>query len=43
MLNLFDLVSGSERNAVEERRGGVRAIWAKCDLSVVPVKCFKKI
>ena len=35
-VELFVLVSGSERNAVnatlKEGRGGVRAIWAKCDL-----------
>lgn len=46
MSNLFALASESERNSVnailKEGRGGVRAMWASCDLFVVSVKCLNK-
>lgn len=49
MLNLFVLVGGSKRNAVnttlkgERERGGVPALWARADLFVVSVKSLNKL
>ena len=49
MLNLFALVGGSERNAVNttskggRERGGVPALWARADLFVVSMKSLNKL